>query len=46
MDAKEMEQLLREGAYAVLLEGDDEVKEFFQQVRPSVRRLGIDKTLY
>jgi hypothetical protein len=27
-----MEQLLREGAYAVLLDDDEEVKEFFQQV--------------
>lgn len=32
MDAKEMEQLLREGAYAVLLDDDEDVKEFFAQV--------------
>ena len=32
MDAKEMEQLLREGAYAVLLEDDtDIIKEFYEQ---------------
>lgn len=32
MDAKEMEQLLREGAYAVLLEDDSEtIKEFYEQ---------------
>lgn len=32
IDAKEMEQLLREGAYAVLLEDDaDMVKEFYEQ---------------
>jgi len=32
VDAKEMEQLLREGAYAVLLEDDtDMVKEFYEQ---------------
>lgn len=32
MDAKEMEQLLREGAYAVLLEDDaDVIKEFYEQ---------------
>jgi superfamily II DNA/RNA helicase len=32
MDAKEMEQLLREGAYAVLLEDDtDMIKEFYEQ---------------
>ena len=31
MDAKEMEQLLREGAYAVLLEDDAEIiKEFYE----------------
>lgn len=34
MDAKEMEQLLREGAYAVLLEDDtDIIKEFYEAVR-------------
>jgi len=33
MDAKEMEQLLREGAYAVLLEDDtDIIKEFYEAV--------------
>ena len=26
MDAKEMEQLLREGAYAVMMDNDDEIK--------------------
>ncbi len=31
MTAKEMEQLLREGAYAVLLEDDEEVKAFCEQ---------------
>ncbi len=32
LDAKEMEQLLREGAYAVLLEDDaDVIKEFYEQ---------------
>jgi hypothetical protein len=36
MDAKEMEQLLREGAYAVLLEDDaDAIKEFYEQVNSS-----------
>lgn len=33
MDAKELEQLLREGAYAVFMDDDQEVKEFFAQVR-------------
>jgi hypothetical protein len=38
MDAKEMEQLLREGAYAVLLEDDaDAIKEFYEQVTSSAR---------
>jgi hypothetical protein len=37
MDAKEMEQLLREGAYAVLLEDDaDAIKEFYEQVSTCV----------
>ena len=32
MDAKEMEQLLREGAYAVLLQdNEDEIREFFDE---------------
>jgi hypothetical protein len=32
MDAKEMEQLLREGAYAVLLEDDSEIiREFYEE---------------
>jgi superfamily II DNA or RNA helicase len=36
MDAKEMEQLLREGAYAVLLEeSEEESKAFYNQVRKS-----------
>ena len=31
LDAKEMEQLLREGAYAMMLDDDEEVKQFFAQ---------------
>jgi len=40
MDSKELEQLLRQGAYAVLLEDDAEVvKQFCEQVSHGVQNV-------